>query len=137
MIDLDDFKTVNDRYGHLTGDAVIRNTADVLRRSVRLFDVCTRYGGEEFAIMMPGSGAADAMRIAERVREHIGQLEFAQAPSLRQTASIGIGIASPETTGADLVARADRALYLAKREGKNCIRMAEVVDTPPPPGDQS
>ncbi|HET9831111.1 MAG TPA: sensor domain-containing diguanylate cyclase, partial [Vicinamibacterales bacterium] len=122
MMDLDDFKAVNDAFGHPIGDLVIRNTADILRRSVRVFDVCTRFGGEEFAIVMPGSGAADALAIAERVRRRVEQHVFPEAPALRQTASVGIAIASGTTGASDLVSQADRALYAAKREGKNRVR---------------
>ena len=71
LIDIDDFKIVNDSYGHLAGDLVLRDVAEILRRSVRVFDVCARFGGEEFVIIMPGSTAESAMRIAERIRERI------------------------------------------------------------------
>ena len=71
MIDIDDFKGVNDSFGHLAGDAVIRDVAEILRRSVRVFDVCARFGGEEFAIIMPGSVVESATMVAERIRERI------------------------------------------------------------------
>jgi len=122
MIDLDDFKAVNDRFGHIAGDTVIRDVSDILRRSVRLFDVCTRFGGEEFAVLMPGSGAEGAASIAERIRRRIEDYRpddrsFAE---MRVTASIGLSVAS-DVAAIDLVDRADRALYMAKRSGKNRV----------------
>ena len=123
MIDLDDFKSVNDRFGHIAGDTVIRDVSDILRRSVRLFDVCTRFGGEEFAVLMPGSGADSAASIAERIRRRIEEYRPAERPlaELRVTASIGLSVAS-DVAGIDLVDRADRALYIAKRSGKNRVK---------------
>ena len=122
MIDLDDFKAVNDRFGHIAGDTVIRDVSDILRRSVRLFDVCTRFGGEEFAVLMPGSGADSAASIAERIRTRIEEYRPEERPlaDLRVTASIGLSVAS-DVAGIALVDRADRALYMAKRSGKNRV----------------
>ena len=73
MVDLDNFKDLNDSQGHLVGDRVLREVADILRRAVRIFDVCARYGGEEFVILMPGANAATALRIAERIRRQVEQ----------------------------------------------------------------
>jgi diguanylate cyclase (GGDEF)-like protein len=123
MVDLDDFKAVNDRFGHIAGDTVIRDVADILRRSVRLFDVCTRFGGEEFAVLMPGSGADSAASIAERIRLRIKDYrpDEPSLADLRVTASIGLSVAN-DVAGIDLIDRADRALYMAKRDGKNCVK---------------
>ena len=123
MVDLDDFKAVNDRFGHIAGDTVIRDVADILRRSVRLFDVCTRFGGEEFAVLMPGSGADSAASIAERIRLRIKEYrpDEPSLADLRVTASIGLSVAN-DVAGIDLIDRADRALYTAKRDGKNCVK---------------
>src|SRR5262249_3254383 len=71
MIDIDDFKAINDSFGHLAGDTVLKDVAENLRRSIRMFDVCARFGGEEFAIIMPGSGSDSAQQIAERIRARI------------------------------------------------------------------
>jgi diguanylate cyclase (GGDEF)-like protein len=122
MIDLDDFKGVNDRFGHIAGDTVIRDVSEILRHSVRLFDVCTRFGGEEFAVLMPGSGADSAASIAERIRRRIEEYRPEERPlaDLRVTASIGLSVAS-DVAGIDLLDRADRALYMAKRSGKNRV----------------
>jgi len=122
MIDLDDFKQVNDTYGHLVGDMVIRETAEIIRRSVRLFDVCTRFGGEEFAIVMPGSGTESAGAVAERIRQRIQAYRSADIEGLRITASVGVAVSLHEMSVQDLISSADQALYLAKRAGKNIVR---------------
>jgi len=124
MIDVDDFKSINDSYGHLVGDAVLRTISDILRRSVRVFDVCTRFGGEEFAVVMPGSEAADAARIAERIRQRVQNYSSREPDlaSLKFTVSVGYAVSSPETSPRDLISAADVALYQAKRTGKNQVR---------------
>lgn len=126
MVDVDDFKSINDRYGHLVGDAVIRAIADILRRSVRVFDVCTRFGGEEFAVVMPGSGAEDAGRIAERIRQRVQNYTPADPglASLKITVSVGFAVSQLNTSPHDLISSADVALYEAKRTGKNQVRAA-------------
>jgi diguanylate cyclase (GGDEF)-like protein len=125
MIDMDDFKSINDSFGHLAGDSVIRDVAEILRRSVRVFDVCARFGGEEFAIIMPGSVVESASLVAERIRERIEQYRPSDPSlaSLRLTASIGLAVSMANISGRELIARADHALYLAKRDGKNCVRI--------------
>jgi diguanylate cyclase (GGDEF)-like protein len=122
MVDIDDFKGVNDRYGHLAGDAVIRSVADILRRSVRRFDLCTRFGGEEFAIVMPGSGPEHSAAVAERIRQLIEEfrLDEPELAALRVTVSIGLSV-SHELSPRQLIEQADRALYTAKRGGKNRV----------------
>jgi len=124
LIDIDDFKIVNDSYGHLAGDLVLRDVAEILRRSVRVFDVCARFGGEEFVIIMPGSTADSALRIAERIRERIEAYHPGDRllAALRITVSVGLAVSEPGTTVSQLLARADGALYSAKRAGKNRIR---------------
>ncbi len=127
MIDADNFKALNDVLGHLVGDRVLRAMADTLRRSVRAFDVCTRFGGEEFAILMPGSNAAPRVQSADRIRQRIEQYRFDPLliPSdMHPTISVGVAVLAPDNTAQDLIARADRALYVAKAEGKNCVRLA-------------
>jgi diguanylate cyclase (GGDEF)-like protein len=123
MVDLDGFKSINDRFGHVAGDMVIRDISEILRRSVRIFDVCTRFGGEEFAVMMPGGTAESAATIAERIRQRVEtyQRNEADLSALRVTASIGVAVSPPGVTARDLIERADRALYHAKRAGKNRV----------------
>jgi diguanylate cyclase (GGDEF)-like protein len=126
MADLDDFKLINDSYGHLAGDAVIRDTAEILRRSVRVFDVCTRFGGEEFAVIMPGNGAEGAIRIAERIRDQIAgyRSDDPQLSGMSITVSIGMAVSDSNTSAREFIVKADEALYQAKRAGKNRVCLA-------------
>ncbi len=127
VIDADDFKRFNDLFGHLVGDQVLRAISDTLRRSVRAFDVCTRFGGEEFAILMPGSSAASALQSAERIRHRIERYRFDPLPippGSHPTISVGVAVLNGDHSAHDLIARADRALYAAKAAGKNCVRLA-------------
>jgi diguanylate cyclase (GGDEF)-like protein len=126
MIDIDDFKAINDRYGHLAGDSVIKSAADIVRRAVRVFDVCTRFGGEEFAVIMPGSHEESAAAVAERIRARVaGHRTTDRAlDGLNVTVSIGLAVSAPGMSSRELITRADEALYLAKRAGKNQVRSA-------------
>jgi diguanylate cyclase (GGDEF)-like protein len=127
MIDADTFKTFNDLLGHPGGDRILRTMSDLLRRSVRAFDVCTRFGGEEFAILMPGSNAEAAVHSAERIRQRIADYRFDPVllpTGLHPTISIGVAVLNGAGTPQDLIARADRALYAAKAAGKNCVKVA-------------
>ena len=118
MIDLDHFKAVNDQHGHPAGDEVLRGVAEAVRESLRQHDIPGRYGGEEFGVLLPGSDAASAEAIAERVRRKIEWASF--AGELKITASIGCAaIHANDLFPASLVARADRALYEAKAAGRN------------------
>jgi diguanylate cyclase (GGDEF)-like protein len=124
MLDLDDFKVVNDSRGHLAGDAVLKDVAEILKHSIRVFDVCARFGGEEFAIIIPGTSREDATASAERIRQRIEAYRPSDngLAALRITASVGLAVSSEPTTSRELITRADQALYEAKRAGKNCVR---------------
>jgi diguanylate cyclase (GGDEF)-like protein len=121
MIDLDDFKSVNDVYGHQQGDIVLQYVAEVLRETSRDVDVAARYGGEELALILPHTDLDGTFVIAERAREAI---ELLQIPvlegegTLQITASVGVS-ASVDGDKSELISAADSALYMAKREGKN------------------
>lgn len=119
MIDIDFFKSINDNYGHAMGDDVLRHTASVIMRTVRDSHVVCRYGGEEFAVLMPGLSIDEAEICAERVRLAVEGLEFS---GVRITASLGVAARDREMeTPQDLLSRADRCLYAAKRSGRNCV----------------
>jgi diguanylate cyclase (GGDEF)-like protein len=119
MIDIDDFKRINDTWGHLEGDRALRDVADLLRSGVRIFDVCARFGGEEFVIVMPGASAQVAMHVAERIRRHVEQ--HAAHDALPITVSVGVGMLGTHHGVDDLIASADRALMAAKMAGKNLV----------------
>jgi two-component system, cell cycle response regulator len=123
--DLDGFKAVNDDHGHPVGDTVLREFARVLERSVRDVDVAARWGGEEFLLVLPGTDADGAVRLAERIREQLeGQTLLTPDGAVRVTASFGVVEADEESRPIQLVAAADAALYEAKRSGKNRVGRA-------------
>jgi len=130
MVDLDNFKELNDTQGHLVGDKVLREVGDILRRAVRIFDLCARYGGEEFVILMPGANAPTALRIAERIRKQV-ELHFAAASRFgaAPTVSVGVSAAASTTTRETLIAQADSALFQAKTTGKNVVRLHPSLTT--------
>ncbi len=137
MLDLDNFKKVNDTYGHQIGDDVLREVARVLRETSREIDSPSRYGGEELAVVLPGTDMDGAFDMAERVRAGIEELALPIAGSgngevLRVTASFGAAAGSGDgATAAALIGAADRALYAAKHEGKNKTVRATMARTKP------
>jgi diguanylate cyclase len=119
MLDIDHFKSINDKYGHPAGDEVIRNVAAILRAALREEDVPGRYGGEEFGVLLPDTPAAGAEVIAERIRRRIEGAALARS-GLRATVSIGIAEIGPEDVDYTVcISHADRALYAAKERGRN------------------
>ena len=148
LIDVDHFKAVNDLHGHIAGDKALRAIAHVFRIFLRDYDLAGRFGGEEFAVLLPQTGAADARQIAERVRLHIADMPISisddpAAEPVHITVSMGVaalGRSWERTTGSqltDLLAGADRALYQAKNAGRNHVIMVtdtETVGTAADPG---
>jgi len=120
MIDIDRFKEINDRYGHLAGDEVIRTVADVIRHCIRDSDVPGRYGGDEFGVVLAHTGLHAAMAAAERIRQRAEETRFARAPDEQCTLSIGIASASGDMQDIHAwISQADSALYQAKLRGRN------------------
>lgn len=118
VLDIDHFKSVNDRFGHAAGDAVLRRLAELVPAELRGVDVFARTGGEEFLILVPGTGREGAQACAERVRRRVEEGEF--APLGRAlTASLGVATYRPGEALDALLARADQALYQAKAQGRN------------------
>jgi diguanylate cyclase (GGDEF)-like protein len=124
LIDIDHFKAVNDNYGHLVGDIALRAVADAITEHLRSYDVAGRFGGEEFVLLLPQAGEADALAIADRLRTHIEAMaipiEDGNGTCVRLTVSVGIAAldgTARELT--DLLAAADSALYYAKENGRN------------------
>lgn len=128
VLDLDHFKQINDRHGHDAGDDVLRECAERLRHAVRSIDIVARFGGEEFVVVMPDTEPFAAQRVAERIRASIETVAFSVAggtKSVTVTASIGVATTSvPGQDGDTLFKLADAALYDAKRDGRNCVRIA-------------
>jgi two-component system cell cycle response regulator len=127
-IDLDHFKGVNDNYGHIAGDAVLRAVGSLLMTSARAGDVVARTGGEEFAVLLADTGAEGAHLFAGRLCERIAAHPFAigMAHEVHITMSVGVAVSSMRGAadyGQLLWSRADDALYEAKRSGRNCVRL--------------
>jgi diguanylate cyclase (GGDEF)-like protein len=131
--DIDHFKRVNDSHGHLFGDHVIQRVAEVLSRHARRSDVACRYGGEEFALLLPGAGIPEAGVVAERLRMAVEAERFLARGESPVPVTISFGVASTDSlepmTGESLIARADRALYDAKQAGRNRVHLY-VTDVP-------
>lgn len=129
FIDLDHFKSVNDRYGHACGDDCLRGVSTALRSVLSDADMFGRYGGEEFIAVLPGRDGAEARAVGERMRTAVENCEVRhEGERVRLTVSIGIATRQRgEDTPAAAVARADKALYAAKRQGRNCVQVAPAV----------
>jgi diguanylate cyclase (GGDEF)-like protein len=124
MVDIDNFKKMNDEFGHLLGDEVLRSVSSILRQQLRKLDVVCRYGGDEFAIVAPETPIESAVRVAEKLRRQIEQHHF---PGVPRRVTISCGVAEHPTNGAtrdDMVAAADHALYFAKQTGRNRVASA-------------
>ena len=131
MIDLDAFKPINDQFGHVLGDKVLRAVGSAITKSVRVSDIAARYGGDEFAVILPQTPAEGAMRVCERLLRNISEivLQDETGRTFRITASLGLAYypADDVETPEDLVHSADGALYGAKRSGKNRYTAARPV----------
>jgi diguanylate cyclase (GGDEF)-like protein len=133
MIDVDHFKTINDRFGHAGGDRMLAALARGIGRCLREGDVLGRVGGEEFLVLLPGIGIDDALALAERLRMAVARLQVVLEGE-PQSATVSIGAAARETSDTEpgtLIRRADRALYVAKNAGRN--RVATLDATPSAP----
>lgn len=125
LMDLDHFKRVNDKWGHQVGDEVLRGFVDRVREEVRAPDVVIRRGGEEFVLLMPATGEADAARVAERIRARVAATPIdTDGGDVPLTVSIGVATWQSDESGADLEARADAALYRAKSAGRDRVEVA-------------
>jgi diguanylate cyclase (GGDEF)-like protein len=129
VIDMDRFKQINDTYGHLAGDTALKTVAEALADELRGYDAVGRFGGEEFVALLPAADDAMAAQVAERLRRRIESTEIAvegrDGPrKLHVTASVGVASGPGGAELDDLLHAADQALYVAKREGRNAVRMA-------------
>lgn len=127
FLDLDEFKSVNDRHGHLAGSRTLVEAADVVRASARETDICARFGGDEFAVVLPDTGPEGAYAVAERVCERLAEHVFLADDGLDVHLTASIGVATlPDVAGSaeELLRAADRAMYQVKDAGKNGLRVA-------------
>ncbi len=128
MIDIDDFKDFNDTYGHPRGDKVLQMVSDAIRSNLREMDIAARYGGEEFVVVLPETEVTGAMGVADRIRQDVASLEFIGGdgvPPVHKTVSVGVAAFPTDATSqGKLVEAADKAMYAAKRAGKNAVMQA-------------
>ncbi len=129
MIDIDDFKSVNDTHGHLIGDRVIRFVAQVLQKNTKGKDTAARYGGEEFTLLLPETPLKGAQAVAESIREAVANARLVRAdnkkPLGRITISAGIASYRPREHAMELIGRADQALYRSKNDGRNRVTVGD------------
>lgn len=126
IMDIDDFKKVNDYYGHLTGDTVLRELSNILLKNSREGDLVARYGGEEFAVVLPETNIDEAKSFAERLNKIVANTEILideQTP-LKVTVSMGVAEYRKEWTKEEFIDRVDQLLYKAKKAGKNRVEAA-------------
>lgn len=125
MIDIDNFKTINDTYGHLVGDKTLREVSDILKNSIRTYDIAGRYGGEEFLIILPDTPFEDALSLAERIRTNIKEALIAQSdltPAIPVTISLGVATMIGKDISIDnMIKKADDGLYMAKNSGRDKV----------------
>jgi diguanylate cyclase (GGDEF)-like protein len=132
LIDLDHFKSVNDQFGHPAGDVVIQRLAELIQRETRSSDIPCRYGGEEFAVVMPDTRPADAHHVCERIRAIFEQVVWTRHPKRRVTLSCGIAGAGAGVTltRQEWLERADQNLYQAKHAGRNRVICTDLTERP-------
>ena len=134
LIDIDHFKSVNDRFGHPVGDALLRRTAGTLNAILQPHGRAARFGGEEFAVLLPGMPCEEAKALAEKIRQAVAHQSFALRTTGTRlgdvTVSLGLAMLRPDEEAADLVERADAALYRAKQEGRNRCCVSERAPEP-------
>ena len=128
MMDIDNFKRINDTYGHLTGDTILKRLAAVLQETVRKIDIPARYGGEEFVVILPETNKEEACVIAERIRKNVSEIVVKISETEDLSPTISIGVAQYTTDGKEakeLINAADTALYFSKHNGKNMVSYYE------------
>src|SRR5690606_29303082 len=122
IFDIDHFKDINDRYGHLAGDYVLRELARVIQERIRRDEVFARYGGEEFVMILPETNMDGAVKLSEAVREMIATHKFVfQGETIPITISMGVALLAENMTGTELITAADTKLYAAKNGGRNRV----------------
>ena len=131
MVDIDFFKSVNDTHGHAAGDEVLRTVAGIIKQALRESDIPARYGGEEFAVLLPFTHLEEAKIVGERLRKTVETTpitinqDTVDEKQINVTISMGLAEFDNSESGETLFERADKALYEAKKNGRNQVRMAE------------
>lgn len=133
LVDVDEFKNINDTHGHQAGDQVLRGMAQILRARIKGADIAARLGGDEFAVLLPDTTLIGAVAVAEQIRKAVSQTRLRRPPQEevlgRVSVSIGVSHTGDEATLESLLSRADAALYEAKRGGRNQVRMTAERDS--------
>jgi diguanylate cyclase len=133
IADIDHFKKINDTYGHLFGDKVLRTAADIIRQNTKGRDVAARWGGEEFVILLPETSGEGAIALAEQIRAAFCRAKIRRGDGQQLadsvTISLGVAVVAPRETLEQAIERADRALYRAKNEGRNCVRVSSFLES--------
>jgi diguanylate cyclase (GGDEF)-like protein len=124
LVDIDHFKRINDSYGHVTGDSVLKLVAAALESQLRPYDAAGRYGGEEFLIVVPGVNHVRSIEVAERLRMSVVENVMVPASGDTVTVSVGVAVTTGEEPLETVVEAADRALYAAKAGGRNRVELA-------------
>ena len=137
FFDADHFKSINDTFGHPAGDAVLQGLGQIIQRDSRQSDIACRYGGEEFVLIMPATGPADALAFCDRLRLQIESVVWPRHPERKVTVSIGVAGSNPPTgvTAAAWVEAADKALYTAKKTGRNRVVLTDLLATKAAPAE--
>ena len=123
LMDMDHFKKINDTYGHPAGDIVLRTVADIIKHTARTTDICGRYGGEEFAVILTETHLKQALNVAEKIRRNVMNTEIPvdNDVRLKVTFSIGVSMYRMEEQASKLLSRTDQLLYRAKENGRNRV----------------
>lgn len=124
MMDIDDLKSINDMYGHRAGDKVIRTISKKMRECIRLSDTAARYGGDEFAIILPNASLSEAVVVADRLVDTVANSQVTWGKKqISPSVSVGVGEYNSDSSPEDITSRSDQALYTAKQEGKNTVKV--------------
>jgi two-component system cell cycle response regulator len=129
FVDIDNFKSINDRFGHITGDIVLKQIGRMIKKMLRKSDIAARYGGEEFAVLLPNTTYGGASEFAERLKCQVRELNIKQIKGQLMTVSIGIATYQQDNVPSyeDLLHFADKAMYQAKQSGKDRICQAVIA----------
>jgi len=123
ICDIDDFKSVNDRFGHDAGDEVLKTLANIMRMIVRKQDIVARWGGEEFLLMLPQTDIEGGLVLAEKIRKKVRSTEFNfNGMKIHISLTMGLSIYKESKTIDETISQADRALYMGKKLGKDCVK---------------